>query len=119
MTNKMTNKNALSFVLNNCEMPVDVREKLETMLAQLEKKSSNDRKPTPTQLANEALKTAIINSMETGAQYTISDMIKTFPELSELSNQKVSAIVRGMVEAGTVVKTTEKRKSYFSKVEGV
>lgn len=106
-------------MLANCEIPADVREKLEIMLVQLQKKSSTDRKPTPTQLANEALKTAILNSMEAGSQYTVSDMIKTFPELSELSNQKVSAIVRGMVEAGTIVKTTEKRKSYFSKVEGV
>ena len=34
--------------------------------------------------------------------------------LSELSNQRVSALLRQMIEAGEVVKTTDKKKSYFA-----
>ena len=50
----------------------------------------------------------VINGM------TISEMQKASDKLAEYTNQKISAILRKMVEIGTVVKTVDKKKSYFS-----
>jgi hypothetical protein len=47
---------------------------------------------------------------------TISEFQANSEYASTLSNQKISALFKKMVEAGRVVKTTEKKKSYFSVV---
>ena len=45
---------------------------------------------------------------------TVSEMQKASEMLAEYSNQKISAILRKMVDSGTIVKTVDKKKSYFS-----
>ena len=45
---------------------------------------------------------------------TVSEMQKASEMLAGYSNQKISAILRKMVDSGAVVKTTDKKKSYFS-----
>ena len=45
---------------------------------------------------------------------TVSEMQKASDKLAEYSNQKISAILRKMVDSGVVVKTVDKKKSYFS-----
>ena len=45
---------------------------------------------------------------------TVSEMQKASEMLAGYSNQKISAILRKMVESGAVVKTVDKKKSYFS-----
>jgi len=45
---------------------------------------------------------------------TVSEMQKASDKLAEYSNQKISAILRKMVDNGAVVKTVDKKKSYFS-----
>lgn len=44
---------------------------------------------------------------------TITEMQKT-DELSEYSNQKLSALLKKLVNAGEVTRTEEKKKAYFS-----
>jgi hypothetical protein len=88
---------------------------IEHELELLAKKNSADKKPTAQQTANEAIKSAIIEGMEDNRLYTITDLQKSIPELAELSNQKVTALVRQLKDANLVVKTEDKRKSYFSK----
>ena len=92
----------------------EVKEKLEALKASIAKKNSAERKPTATQTANEGYKEAILNALEVGKGYTITDLIKGVPALSDLTNQRVSAIVRQMVEAGTLKREEIKRKAYFS-----
>ena len=53
--------------------------------------------------------------MEVGKKYTITDLMKEVVELADLSNQRVSALVRQLKEEGLVERTEEKRKAYFSK----
>ena len=48
--------------------------------------------------------------------YTITDLMKKVPECAELSNQRVSALVRQLIDAGKVERIEEKRKAYFRKV---
>ena len=111
---KITNVKALSYILTNCELPEEVKSKVEAMKASYEKKASAERKPTPTQTENANFKEAILAFLADGNKYTVSDMMKGIPPIAELSNQRVSAIVRGMKESGEVIRKEEKRKAYFS-----
>lgn len=113
---KMTQKVALNYVIDNCELPEEVKAKIESMIVALEKKSakSGERKPTKTQVANEGFKAIIVDNMERGRLYTVTEIAKEMPFGEELSNQRVSALVRQLKDAGVVVRTEEKRKAYFS-----
>lgn len=113
---KMTQKNAIAYVLENCTVPDEVREKLEGMKAQLEKRSAKtgERKPTKTQIANEGFKETILANMEPDRLYTVSELAKEIPFGEELSGQRVSALMKQLKDAGKVLRTEEKRKAYFS-----
>lgn len=115
---KMTNVKALDFVLTNCDVPADVKEKLTAMKASFEKKASTERKPTATQVENAGYKQAILSVLEDGKKRTISDLMKDVPALGELSNQRVSAIVRQLTLSNEVVRVEEKRKAYFTLPNG-
>ena len=97
-------------------------EVMEHELELLAKKNSADKKPTAIQVENEKFKELIIEFMVEGEKYTITDFIKSIPELNEKTNQKVSAIVKQMyadedkgqkVEDFPLVRVEEKRKAYF------
>ena len=82
----------------------------------LEKKNaSKSSTETKTQKENAGIKENLLNEMEQGKKYTISDMLKELACCKELTNQKVSALVRQLVADGVLVRTEEKRKAYFSK----
>ena len=116
MTQKMTQRIAINYVMDNCELPEDVKAKFESMLLALDKKSAKngERKPTKTQVANEGFKEIILANMEPNRLYTITELVKEMPFGEELSNQRVSALVRQLKDAGLVKRTEEKRKAYFS-----
>ena len=82
----------------------------------LSKKNSAEKKPTAQQTANEGIKQSIVDGMENGKAYTITDIIKSVHECADLTNQRVSALMRQLVENGAVVRTEDKRKAYFTKV---
>jgi hypothetical protein len=82
----------------------------------LAKKNASDKKPTANQVANDGIKTAIVNGMESGKLYTITDLIKSIPECAELTNQRVSALVRQLIP-NEIERVEEKRKAYFKKVD--
>ena len=81
----------------------------------LAKKNSADKKPTAQQVANGNIKEAILNGMADNRLYTVTEIQKEVAECAELSNQRVSALLRQMVADGQVVRTEDKRKAYFSK----
>ena len=115
MTNKMTYAKALEIAMNAVKENKEVYDKLDALKASIAKKNSAERKPTATQKANEGYKEAILEFMEVGKKYTITDLMKEVVELADLSNQRVSALVRQLKEEGLVERTEEKRKAYFSK----
>jgi ABC-type Na+ transport system ATPase subunit NatA len=90
----------------------NMMEFLEREIELIEKKNAN-KKPTAQQSANEGIKEAILEGLV--ERMTITEMQKSIPELAELSNQRISALVRQMVDAGTIIRTEDKRKAYFSK----
>ena len=110
---KMTNKVAIDFVLTNCELPTEVREKLENMRASLEKKSAN-RKPTATQIANENLKNKIIEVLTAnGSAMTVTEISKSSEDFADLSNQKITSLVTQLKNADVIEKIIDGKKSTF------
>ena len=111
---KMTNVKAINYVLGNCEVPADVKEKLEKMREQFVKKNSAERKPTANQTENVGFKADILAYLATVDKATITDLMKNVASLTDLTNQRVSAIVRQLKDSGEVVREEIKRKAYFS-----
>lgn len=113
---KMTYVAALTYALENCEMPEDVREKLTALRAQQEKRNNTEKKPTKTQQANANLREVVLNILrENGSPMTVTEVFNAMSDNPEVaSTQKVSALMRQLLLEGKVVKTTEKRVSYFS-----
>lgn len=116
-TKKMTKKDFFNILRKSYPVTAenynDVIAFIDHEIELLERKNSAEKKPTATQKANADLKAAILESMVKDRNYTITEMIKEFPALSELTNQKVSAMVRQLVEANLIEKIEDKRKSYF------
>ena len=90
--------------------------KIDNELALLAKKNSAEKKPTAQQTANDVVKTAILNGMERNRIYTVTEVIKEIPECAELTNQRVSALLRQLKDEGKVIRTEDKRKAYFQVV---
>ena len=113
MANKITKKEMFTMikaqVKDNAEMVAFIDHEIEL----LDKKVSN-KKATKTQEANIGIKSTILAVLEGAKPMTVTEMQGASAELGELSNQKVSALVRQLVEAGKVVKTIDKKVSRFS-----
>lgn len=112
MANKMTKRDYFTNILNKYPLTEDEKKFVQNELDLLAKKNAS-KKPTATQVANEGIKTAILNGLDEGVKYTITDIMKSVPECADLTNQKVSAIVRQMVDEKTIERIEEKRKAYF------
>lgn len=84
----------------------------EDRIEKLSRKSGGSKKPTKTQVENEGIKDVILEVLGEVAPATAT-MIATDPRVN-VSNQKVSALLRQLIESGEVVKATDKGKSLFS-----
>lgn len=83
----------------------------------LEKKSAKSGQ-TKTQKENAEILVKIKAELtEVGKAVTITELQAASAEMAQYSNQKLSALLKKLVESGEVVKTTEKKKSYFAVVE--
>lgn len=114
---KMTKADYFKQIMASYPLTEDEKSFVEHELELLAKKNSAEKKPTAVQVANEGIKDAILESMESGKKYTITDLMKSVDACADLSNQRVSALVRQLVADGSVERTEEKRKAYFSKVD--
>ena len=83
----------------------------------LAKKNSAEKKPTAQQALNEGIKTAIAEGMSPNRLYTVTEIQKEIPECADLSNQRISALLRQMKDDKIIVRTEDKRKAYFSLAE--
>lgn len=134
MTNKMTNRKALTAaisVMSNLNTnpatdtinvdgtvyPIsDVVDKLEAMAAALDNKAaSTTRKPTAKQTENIGFRENIMDFLRTNPNLlvTCTDIGKKVPELDGMNNQRIAALMKALVESGQVTKVVEKGKSLF------
>lgn len=85
------------------------------------KSSSGTLKMTVKQTANEGYKLNIITylSSEEDKQATVTELWKNVPELANdetMTNQRVSAILRQMIEENKIERVVDKRVAYFKLV---
>ena len=115
MANKITKREVINAMLANEVISANSTwvAYLENELALIEKKAAN-KKSTKTQEENKGIKSVILNTLASIGSGTITDIQNANSDLAKLSNQKVSALVRQLMETGEVVKTTDKKKSIFS-----
>ena len=117
---KMTKKEMFAEVIAVVER-VEVENKAEMLnflaheVELLNKKSSKSGQ-TKTQKENVLLMEQLVVALsEMEEPVTISEFqAKSTSEVATLSNQKLSALLKKLVEENKVVKTVEKKKSYFS-----
>ena len=77
----------------------------------LEKKSAN-RKSTKTQTENVGIKDNILEVLDGSNGMTVSQIMPLVGE-GAYTNQKISSLLRQLVESDEVVRYTEKRVAYF------
>ena len=118
MANKITKREVIGMMMNEEVVKANPTyvAYLKNELALLDKKAQN-KKATKTQEQNVGIKATILKVLATIDSATVTDIQNGNEELSALSNQKVSALVRQLVESGEVVKPTDKKKSIFSLAE--
>ena len=115
---KMTYATALEMVLAIDEVKAndELAEKLTALKESVSKKStSKSNKPNAKQKANEEIKDKLMEILfaEPTRLFTISEICKLYTD-EELSNQKVSSLIRQLVAENKVKRTEDKRKAYFS-----
>lgn len=112
---KMTKKDFFNQLLNNYDLLPSEIDFINHELELLEKKNaSNSKKLTSNQKTNELIKNDILDFMQYGIAYSVTDIQKG---LNMESNQKASALLRQLKEDNKVVRFEEKRKAFFKKVE--
>ena len=124
---KLTKKVALSYAiaaLTDAEFKTEFTKdeivaKLTEMIDGLDKKSTGEKKLTDQQIANIGYKTDILAYLADGQAKTATEILKgipTFPE--DMSNQRVTALLRQLILDGKVSKDMIKGKALFKVVEG-
>ena len=116
MTNKKTKRDLFlevrEVVAGNEELVAFVDHELEL----LDKKAST--KSTKVNDEQVALMEKIVNVLnEIGRSVTISELQKENAEMAEYSNQKLSAMLKKLVDNKQVTKMVDKKKSYFMVAE--
>ena len=116
MANKKTKRDLFlevrEVVAGNEELVAFVDHELEL----LDKKAST--KSTKVNDEQIALMDKIINALnEIGKSVTISELQKENAEMAEYSNQKLSAMLKKLVDNKQVTKIIDKKKSYFTTAE--
>ena len=120
MTKRITKREMFAMVMEvvekaNVENKAEMVNFINHELELLNRKSGKSGQ-TKTQKENEGIKVEILEIFK-GLEkpVTISEFCElTESEVGNLSNQKLSALFNQLVKANELVKTTEKKKSYFS-----
>ena len=109
----MANKKTKREFFNELLLLVETQEQKEFIeLALLDKKTAS-RGTTANQKANEGYKNLIVEYLKTVERATIAELQENIEEISEFSNQKVSALLTQLVKAESVERIKEKKATYF------
>lgn len=114
-TKKMTKAQMFAQIKANYALTEDEVKFIDHELELLAKKNSAEKKPSKTQQANSALQEELLEQMEENRLYSITEMIKELPACADLTNQKVSALVRALTP-DRIERIEDKRKAFFRKV---
>ena len=111
---KLTKKDYFKKIMEVCVDNADIIAFCEHEIELLSRKNSKTA-PSKTQVENENIKDAIIDALVAiGQPVTITELQNSNATMATYSNQKLSALLKQLVDTNQVVKTTDKKKSYFS-----
>ena len=100
LQDNITSQDVINFVTHEIEL--------------LDRKHSKTSQ-TKTQKENELIKESIVKALtEIDRHVTITELQNESAEMEVYSNQKLSALLKQLVQSGIVTKTIDKKKSYFS-----
>lgn len=124
MANKKTTKREYyelikSKLADNAEIVAFCDHEIE-LLDNRKKTTDGEKKLTPKQKENLALIATILDNMEVDTIYSISDMQRKIEVCKELTNQKISSLIRQAMADGTIERVEEKGRAFFklAKVKG-
>ena len=124
MANKKTTKREYyelikSKLADNAEIVAFCDHEIE-LLENRKKTADGEKKLTPKQKENLALIATILDNMEVDTVYSIGDMQRKFGVCKELTNQKISSLIRQAMTDGTIDRIEEKGRAFFklAKVKG-
>ena len=124
MANKKTTKREYyelikSKLADNAEIVAFCDHEIE-LLDNRKKTTDGEKKLTPKQKENLALVATILDNMEIDTIYSISDMQRKIEVCKELTNQKISSLIRQAMADSTIERVEVKGKAFFklAKVKG-
>ena len=111
---KMTKKDFFKELRGMVVDRQDLVDFIDHELELLDRKSSKSVE-TKTQIENKSIMETILSELTRIARpITISELQNESEILKDYSNQKLSALLKKLVDSNQVVKTIDKKKSYFS-----
>ena len=122
MAKKITRREVLTGIINEmratgvAQVSEDRLEILEKLLASIEKKSA---KTSAKSEANEDIKDIIADALANFGEPVTVTMLNKAEGLTDFSNQKLSNLLRQMIEDGRVAKTKKGRQSFFALADAV
>lgn len=119
MANKLTKKDYLKVLKGLAEQAGEM-EAVAFCEKEIERLANRKVSQTKTQKENEGIKDTIVAALvKLGKAVTVSELQAEDAEMAQYSNQKLSALLKQLTEGegARVVKTVEKKKSYFAAIE--
>ena len=112
---KLTKKDYFKMAIaetSNAELIAFFNHEIE--LLERKNSSSGSKAPSKNQVANESLKSEILDLMANDTRYTVSELDKL---MGIGSPNKTNALVKQLKDSGLVVRTVEKGRAYFTKAQ--
>ena len=125
MEKRLTKKDYFEMIKGVCADRTDIVDFCNHEIELLSRKNSKSG-ATKTQKENEIVANMLVEELaKIGKPITITDLMNTSETVkgytlengNNLTNQKISAIFKQLVESQRIVKVVDKKKSYFSIVE--
>ena len=122
MEKRLTKKDYFEMIKGVCADRTDIVDFCNHEIELLSRKNSKSG-ATKTQKENEIVANMLVEELaKIGKPITITDLMNTSETVkgytlengNNLTNQKISAIFKQLVESNRIVKVTDKKKSYFS-----
>lgn len=116
-TKKMTKREMYTKILSFAEIQADSElvKGIQHEIELLDRKNSSDRKLSKNAAENVNLKAEILKIMkkEPDRLFTATEIWKQMENWDDLSNQRISALLKQLKEEGKIKKIEEKKKSLF------
>lgn len=116
-TKKMTKREMYTKILSFAEIQADPElvKGIQHEIELLDRKNSSDRKLSKNAAENVKLKAEILKIMskEPDRLFTATEIWKQMENWDDLSNQRISALLKQLKEEGKIKKIEEKKKSLF------